>query len=111
MESSRRRSPMASVEAEPAATAVAAGTRRRRGFAPRYPGWLTLPSLLYYAIFFLGPMAILAVFSVSLQSGFVSVTYTFSTSQFHEVFSGFYPTVFWYTRVMATAGSLVTIAV
>jgi len=99
---------------EPAAAATAAAEpprRRGRSFAPRYPGWLTAPSLLYYAIFFLGPMAILAVFSVSLQSGFGSVTYTFNTSQFHQVFSGFYPTVFWHTLLMATAGSLVTIAV
>jgi len=84
---------------------------RRRGFAPRYPGWLTLPSLLYYAIFFLGPMAILAVFSVSIQSGFGSVTYAFDTAQFRNVFSGFYPTVFWHTMIMATAGSLLTIAI
>ena len=105
---------MAIAGGEPAAAATAAAEpprRRGRSFAPRYPGWLTAPSLLYYAIFFLGPMAILAVFSVSLQSGFGSVTYTFNTSQFHQVFSGFYPTVFWHTLLMATAGSLVTIAV
>src|SRR5437763_7526386 len=112
MESSRRRSPMASVEAEPAATAVAAGTRRRRGFAPRYPGWLTVPSLLYYAIFFLGPMAILAVFSVSIQSGFGSVTYAFDTAQFSQIFqSDLYIKVFWHTLIMAAGGSLLTIAI
>jgi spermidine/putrescine transport system permease protein len=88
-----------------------AARRRGRGFAPRYPSWLTLPSLLYYAIFFLGPMAILAVFSVSIQSGFGSVTYAFDTSQFHQVFTSFYITVFWHTLLMAAGGSLVTIAV
>ena len=31
--------------------------RRKRSFRPRYPAWLTAPSLLYYAVFFLGPMA------------------------------------------------------
>ena len=59
---------MAIAGGEPAAAATAAAEaprRRGRGFAPRYPGWLTIPSLLYYAIFFIGPMAILAVFSVS----------------------------------------------
>src|SRR6185437_12141425 len=99
---------------EPAAAATAAAEaprRRGRGFAPRYPGWLTIPSLLYYAIFFIGPMAILAVFSVSIQSGFGSVSYAFDTSQFHLVFSGFYITVFWHTLLMATGGSLLTIAV
>jgi spermidine/putrescine transport system permease protein len=100
---------------EPAAAATAAdqGTRRRgRGFAPRYPGWLTLPSLAYYAIFFLGPMAILAVFSVSIQSGFGSVTYAFDTSQFSQIFqSDLYIKVFWHTLLMATGGSLLTIAI
>jgi spermidine/putrescine transport system permease protein len=100
---------------EPAAAATAADQRvrgRRRGFAPRYPGWLTLPSLLYYAIFFLGPMAILAVFSVSLQSGFGSVTYAFDTSQFSQIFqSDLYIKVFWHTLIMAAGGSLLTIAI
>jgi spermidine/putrescine transport system permease protein len=100
---------------EPAAAATAAdqATRRRgRGFAPRYPGWLTLPSLLYYAVFFLGPMAILAVFSVSIQSGFGSVTYAFDTSQFSQIFqSDLYIKVFWHTLLMATGGSLLTIAI
>ena len=105
---------MAIAGGEPAAAATAAAEtprRRGRGFAPRYPGWLTAPSLLYYAIFFIGPMAILAVFSVSIQSGFGSVSYAFDTSQFHQVFSSFYITVFWHTLLMATGGSLLTIAV
>src|SRR5690349_8035759 len=56
-------------------------------------------------------MAILAVFSVSIQSGFGSVTYAFDTAQFHQVFSSFYITVFWHTLLMATGGSLLTIAI
>ncbi len=87
--------------------------RRKRGrsFAPKYPTWLTLPSLLYYAIFFLGPMAILAVFSVSIQSGFGSVQYTFSMSQFSQVNDSLYITVFERTLLMAATGSLLTIIV
>jgi spermidine/putrescine transport system permease protein len=99
-------------EPGPAAAAVAAKPAKRgRSFAPKYPAWLTLPSLLYYAIFFLGPMAILAVFSVSLQKGFGSVTYTFSSSQFSQVNDSLYITVFERTLLMAAAGSLLTIAV
>jgi spermidine/putrescine transport system permease protein len=99
-------------EPGPAAAAVAAKPKKRgRSFAPRYPGWLTLPSLLYYAIFFLGPMAILTVFSVSLQSGFGSVTYTFSSEQFSQVNDSLYITVFERTLLMAAMGSLLTIAV
>jgi spermidine/putrescine transport system permease protein len=99
-------------EPGPAAAAVAAKPAKRgRSFAPRYPAWLTLPSLLYYGIFFLGPMAILAVFSVSLQSGFGSVTYTFDTGQFAQVNDSLYITVFERTLLMAAAGSILTIAV
>src|ERR1044071_8510331 len=95
-----------------AVAAAVKPTKRRRSFAPKYPAWLTLPSLLYYAIFFLGPMAILAVFSVSIQSGFGSVTYAFDTSQFSQIFqSDLYIKVFWHTLLMATGGSLLTIAI
>lgn len=89
----------------------AAPVARKRSFAPRYPVWLTLPSLLYYAVFFLGPMAILAVFSVSLQSGFGSVKYTLDWSQFSQVNDSLYITIFQRTLLMAAGGSLLTIAV
>jgi spermidine/putrescine transport system permease protein len=94
-----------------AQAAGAVKPKRGRSFAPKYPAWLTLPSLLYYAIFFLGPMAILAVFSVSIQSGFGSVTYAFSGSQFSQVNDPLYITVFERTLLMAATGSLLTIAV
>ena len=53
-------------QTEPPAVATPAA-RRRRSFKPRYPAWLTAPSLLYYVIFFLGPMAILVAFSLATQ--------------------------------------------
>ncbi|MGN6380886.1 MAG: ABC transporter permease [Gaiellales bacterium] len=96
---------------EDAPVVARAKPRRRRSFAPRYPAWLTAPSLLYYAFFFLGPMAILAVFSVSLQSGFSGVQYTFSTTQFAAVNNSLYITIFERTLVMAAGGSLLTILI
>jgi spermidine/putrescine transport system permease protein len=105
---------MAVADPEPGMTVVpvpADGGKRGRSFAPRYPGWLTAPSLLYYAIFFLGPMSILAVFSVSIPNGFSSVSYAFSGSQFSQVFSSFYISVFWRTLEMAAGGSICTILV
>ncbi len=102
---------MALAEEASAGSSATTGTGRRRSFAPRYPAWLTAPSLLYYAIFFLGPMIILAVFSVSLQSGFSGVTYTFSTSQFAAVNDPLYLTVFRNTLLMAAGGSLLTILI
>ena len=41
--------------------------RRARSFAPRYPAWLTAPSFVYYAVFFLAPLAILVVFSFARE--------------------------------------------
>jgi len=84
---------------------------RRRSFRPRYPVWLTAPSFLYYAIFFLGPMAILVAFSLATQRGFGSLTYGFDISQFRLVGSSLYVTIFLRTLVMASIGSLLTIAV
>jgi len=85
--------------------------RRKRSFRPRYPAWLTTPSFLYYAIFFLGPMAILVAFSLATQRGFGSLSYGFDISQFRLVGSSLYVTIFVRTLVMASIGSLLTIAV
>jgi spermidine/putrescine transport system permease protein len=85
--------------------------RPGRGFRPRYPAWLTLPALAYYALFFLGPMTILAVFSVSLQSGFASVSYGFFADQYRQVNDPVYIHIFERTLLMASGGTLLTIAV
>jgi len=86
-------------------------SRRRRSFRPRYPAWLAVPSFIYYAIFFLGPMAILVAFSLATQRGFGSLSYGFDVSQFRQVGSSLYITIFVRTLVMASIGSVLTIAV
>ena len=86
-------------------------SRRRRSFRPRYPAWLTVPSFVYYALFFLGPMAILVAFSLATQRGFGSLKYGFDISQFRQVAGSLYVTIFVRTLVMASVGSLLTIAV
>ena len=91
--------------------AVERGGRRQRSFSPRYPGWLTSPSLLYYAIFFLGPLAILVAFSLATQTGFDSISYGFDTSQYHLVFDPLYLKIFYRTLLMAASGSILTILV
>ena len=84
---------------------------KRRSFSPRYPAWLTSPSLLYYAIFFLGPLAILVAFSLATQTGFDSISYGFDTSQYHLVMDPLYLNIFYRTLLMAAGGSLLTILV
>jgi putrescine transport system permease protein len=85
--------------------------RRKRSFRPRYPAWLTVPSFVYYAIFFLGPMAILVAFSLATQRGFGSLSYGFDISQYRLIGSSLYVNIFVRTLVMASLGSLLTIAV
>jgi spermidine/putrescine transport system permease protein len=85
--------------------------RKRRSFHPRYPAWLTSPSLLYYAIFFLGPLAILVAFSLATQTGFNEISYGFDTSQYHLVTGSLYLGIFWRTLVMAAIGTVLTIIV
>jgi len=85
--------------------------RAVRSFKPRYPAWLTSPSLIYYAIFFLGPMAILVAFSLATQTGFGSLSYGFNTSQYGLIFSSTYLDIFARTLLMAATGTLLTVAV
>jgi spermidine/putrescine transport system permease protein len=84
---------------------------RRKSFSPRYPGWLTSPSLVYYVIFFLGPMAVLVAFSLATQVGFGSISYGFDTSQYGLIGGSLYIKIFVRTLGMAGVGSLLTIAV
>jgi spermidine/putrescine transport system permease protein len=97
---------------EPAAAPPPPPRRRRaRSFKPRYPAWLTVPSFLYYAVFFLGPMVILVTFSLATQKGFGGLTYGFDLSQFKQVGNSLYITIFIRTLLMAAVGSVLTIAV
>jgi spermidine/putrescine transport system permease protein len=98
-------------ETAPATVSPAARRRAERSSRPRYPAWLTVPTYVYYAIFFLGPLAILVVFSLATQKGFGGLTYGFDLSQFKQVWQSLYITIFIRTLVMAAVGSLLTIAV
>ncbi len=101
---------MATTDVETVAGTPAAAVTRR-SFKPRYPAWLTAPSLLYYLIFFVAPMGILAAFSVAVQSGFASVAYTVDFSQFRAVWDPVQLKIFWHTLVMAGGGTLATIMI
>jgi spermidine/putrescine transport system permease protein len=98
-------------ETAPATVSPAARRRAERSSRPRYTAWLTVPTYVYYAIFFLGPLAILVVFSLATQKGFGGLTYGFDLSQFKQVWQSLYITIFIRTLVMAAVGSLLTIAV
>jgi spermidine/putrescine transport system permease protein len=93
------------------APAPAALVRRVRSFRPRYPGWLTLPSLGYYGVFFLAPIGILVAFSFATQTGFNSISFGLDTSQYGLITGSLYMSIFERTLVMASVGSAITILV
>lgn len=85
-------------------------------------GWLTgpergyqltllAPALAYYAAFFLAPMALLVVFSVSRTVGYNEVQYTFSLDNLSEALNSLYVTIFLRTLRFAALGTVLVIAV
>ncbi|MEX2211820.1 MAG: ABC transporter permease [Gaiellaceae bacterium] len=88
--------------------------RRRRFSAaggPRYPGWLALPAVGWYLLFFVGPLAILALFSVAERVGFSTVVYTFNLDNFADLWDPLYGKVFLRTLQLAVVGTVATLLV
>jgi spermidine/putrescine transport system permease protein len=78
---------------------------------PRYPGWLALPAVAWYAIFFVAPLSIMALFSVSRRVGFSEVVYTFDLQNFEDLWDPLYGRVFLRTLGLALFGTVATMVV
>jgi spermidine/putrescine transport system permease protein len=88
--------------------------RRRRTRAaggPRYPGWLAAPAVGWYVLFFVAPLGIMALFSVSERIGFSTVVYTFQLDNFRDLWDPLYGRVFWRTLQLAFFGTVATLLV
>jgi spermidine/putrescine transport system permease protein len=72
---------------------------------------LLAPAVAYYAAFFLTPLGLLVLFSVSRTAGFGEVQYSFSTENFSEALNPLYINIFLKTLRFATLGTLLVIAV
>jgi spermidine/putrescine transport system permease protein len=83
--------------------------RRRIGGGPRYPAWLALPAGVWYGVFFLAPLAVLAVFSVSEIVGFGSIAYHFNLANFRRLWDPLYGKVFLRTLELAFVGTAGTV--
>ena len=57
---------------------VEAGGRRQRAGGPRYPAWLALPALGWYAAFFLAPLGFIAAYSFQELAGFSDIACTWN---------------------------------
>jgi spermidine/putrescine transport system permease protein len=83
--------------------------RRRIGGGPRYPAWLALPAGAWYGLFFLAPLAVLAVFSVAELVGFGSIAYHFNLDNFRRLWDPLYGKVFLRTLELAFVGTVGTV--
>ncbi len=92
--------------------AVAVPTRRAGARAgPRYPAWLALPSLAWYVLFFVCPLAIMALFSVSERVGFSSVEYNLNLRNYEDLLDPIYGEVFLRTLRLALFGTVATLLI
>ena len=99
------------------AVAVSRATPRRRGRlraragGPRYPAWLALPAVAWYVAFFLCPLGIMALFSVSERVGYTDVVYAFNLENFRYLWDDLYGQIFLRTLGLAFFGTLATLAI
>lgn len=78
---------------------------RRAAAGPRYPAWLALPAGAWYAFFFLAPLTILAVFSLSEVVGYGSIAYNVNLGNYRRLWDPLYGKVFLHTLELATVGT------
>lgn len=78
---------------------------------PRYPGWLALPAVAWYALFFLIPLGILALFSFSERVGFSEVAYHLNLENYADLVDPLYAKVFVRTLELAAVGTLLTLVI
>ena len=58
------------------------GRRRARGGGPRYPAWLALPAVVWYAAFFLVPLGFVVAYSLAAQSGFSDIAFVWNLDNY-----------------------------
>jgi len=82
---------------------------------PRAPGRQSSAVLLapasFYLVFFVVPLVLLAVYSLSTQSGFGQITFGFSLDSYREALSGVYIQSFGTSLLYALLGTIATIVV
>ena len=99
-----------------AAAPGVSGRRRRKVRAaaggPRYPAWLALPAVAWYAVFFLVPLGIMAAYSFGEVVGFSDVAFTWNVENYRYLFDGtLYVDIFKKTLVLAAVGTVLTLLI
>jgi spermidine/putrescine transport system permease protein len=86
------------------------GGRRGHG-GPRYPAWLALPALGWYAAFFLAPLGFVAAYSFAELSGFVGVEFAWNLGNYRYLWDPVYRDIFVRTLGLAGFGTAATLLV
>lgn len=105
------------------AVADAEAPERRRGESragaggPRYPGWLVLPAVGWYILFFLVPLGFIAVTSFGEVVGFSDIAYTWTLDNYRYLWDDFvgdfhlYRDIFLETLKLSVIGTLSTLVI
>ncbi len=86
------------------------GGRPGRG-GPRYPAWLALPALGWYAAFFLAPLGFIAAYSFAELSGFVGIDFSWNLDNYRYLWEPVYRDIFVRTLGLASFGTAATLLV
>jgi spermidine/putrescine transport system permease protein len=70
-----------------------------------------LPAVGWYALFFLAPLGIMALFSVAERVGFTSIVYTFNLDNFADLVDPLYGRIFLRTIGLAVFGTVATLLI
>ena len=85
--------------------------RRGRSGGPRYPGWLALPALGWYAAFFLIPLGFVVAYSLAALSGFSDIAFAWNLDNYRTLWDPLYGEVFGRTLGLAFFGTVTTLLI
>src|ERR1700694_5423546 len=81
---------------------------KARSGGPRYPGWLSLPAVSWYLVFFLVPLGIMAAYSLAEVTGFTGVSFVWNLANYKSLWDPLYGTIFERTLWLALLGTAFT---
>ena len=84
---------------------------RASGGGPRYPGWLALPALAWYAAFFLAPLGFVVAYSFAELSGFSDIVFNWNLDNYRALWDPLYGDVFRRTFGLALFGTATTLLI
>ena len=106
---------MAATDVEP--THRRGGRGRPGAIGPRYPGWLALPAVAWYVLFFLVPLGIMGATSFGEVVGFSDVAYTWTLDNYRYLWDDFfgelhlYRDIYLETLKLSLVGTLSTLVI